>query len=734
MAYRLTRRHFVTGAAGVAGVAAVGAGAVGAVSTAVADEAAAGNLASGSYEGRSKGRFGDVVVKIQVDEGAIASVEAEGKRETAVIAGSAFKYIPRAIVDGQTLNVDAVAGATITSAAILAAAADCIAQAGGDPAQYEAREQAPSTTALAAGTYTAVAHGHHSDVEVAVVLGDSSIESVEVTQSGETFNLADSALGSVPAWIVDSQSTNVDTVAGATFTSRAIATAVEQCVEQAGGVEAVRGFGARVRNNVWPDAESEMDADVVIVGSGMSGLAAAMGAQDEGADVVLVEKLPFWGGVSQTTNGGYVIPGKDEQSSYDAYYDYGLNLPCGPLGEAEQDEEYPDRALYRYFCDNVWATRKWMRDMGLPNQNPVELESAPMGFVYWPDGFTLGAWGLTYDGFSTPDRVGKNFEIIVNLFLERGGRVLLEQPVEEVLLDDAGAVRGVRTRGKAGAVTINAPAVVLAAGGFGNNNAMVKEYAPAYDGEFNATLCGNTGDGIRMGVEAGGAVYDRQFVVGQYGHTLVTDYEMTHPYEDSLTPIASIFVNSMGLRANSEYPELYTGGASYVDPDPCHRDYYWAVMNTAVFSANPDYAALFEEQYEEGNERFFEADTLSDLARAICISPTILHHTVARYNRFCEQGVDEDFGKLPEYLVPLVEDGKWYAVKCEMVYWATVGGLRINANGGVVNESGEAVKGLYAAGENANGGLYNTHYVGGRMMPLCATMGRLAGRSAAQGL
>ncbi|MEG0017059.1 MAG: FAD-binding protein [Gordonibacter sp.] len=76
-------------------------------------------------------------------------------------------------------------------------------------------------------------------------------------------------------------------------------------------------------------------------------------------------------------------------------------------------------------------------------------------------------------------------------------------------------------------------------------------------------------------------------------------------------------------------------------------------------------------------------------------------------------------------------EGPWYAVKCPVVYFGTVGGLCIDSTGAVQDASGKPIKGLFAAGENANGGLFNLSYVGGRSMPVCLIMGRIAGASAA---
>ena len=155
-------------------------------------------------------------------------------------------------------------------------------------------------------------------------------------------------------------------------------------------------------------------------------------------------------------------------------------------------------------------------------------------------------------------------------------------------------------------------------------------------------------------------------------------------------------------------------------------------MNEQIASSDPEYRALLDEQLAAGNKRFYKADTMVDLAKAIRITPATLAYSINRYNSLCEAGKDTDYFKDPQFLVTLNDEGPWYAVKCPVVYFGTVGGLRINDQAAVLDSDGNPIQGLFAAGENANGGLFNLSYVGGRSMPVCLTMGRIAGANAAQ--
>lgn len=723
----ISRRGFLTGAAaGVASIAA--AGVAGCAPKGEGQLAETGtSFEPGTYTASADGKNGKVTVKVEFNDAEIMSVNVIDHDETTSIANSALKYIPLSIVDGQTLAVDSISGATLTSDAIRNAVADCVVQAKGDAEVLRKAPSAPENDALTAGTYNATAHGHHSDVDVECTLGANSIDEVKVVSCGETFNLSDSAVERIPAAILSSQTTGVDTVSGATYTSRAIMSAVEDCIEQAGGVEAVRAYSKRTGAESWSTESHELSTDVVVVGSGMAGIAAALSAQENGANVILVEKLPFWGGVSQTCKGYFRLPFDDTQESAESYYQYGLHMHCGNMQGETMDDEYPDKTLMRVFADNAYAAGKWLESMGAP------LEWLPKATIQHMPEYYLGGAHFVVDGDQeAPNVTAKGFKILLEGFVDRGGQILLETAVKELLVDGNGAITGVKASGKDGEYTIAAKAVCLCAGGFGANPELISEFTPSYEGEHNVTLVGNVGDGIMMGIEAGAATYDRALMMGQFGHSMVSDYDMIHPYEDDETPSSCIFVNPQGLRVNSETPVAYSGGTTYVNPNPAERDYYWAVMNEQIASSDPEYRALLDEQLAAGNKRFYKADTMVDLAKAIRITPATLAYSINRYNSLCEAGKDTDYFKDPQFLVTLNDEGPWYAVKCPVVYFGTVGGLRINDQAAVLDSDGNPIQGLFAAGENANGGLFNLSYVGGRSMPVCLTMGRIAGANAAQ--
>lgn len=306
---------------------------------------------AGTYTVTVDGRNGPLTMEGVFTEDAIESLTVTTHSETEGISDGAIQDLPQQIVDAQSLQVDAVAGATITSEAVIAAVKDLVEQAGGDVQTLENAGTAEYSKAMTAGTYTATARGHHSDVTVEVTVSDEAIESVTVVDDDETYNISDAAIDTVPGRIVKHQSVNVDGVAGATMTSQAILNAVRDCIEQAGGQEAVNAFS--VRAGETPSTEEfTMEADVVVAGSGLTGIAAALAAQQEGASVILIEKLPFVGGISQTAAGGITIP-SDNGANTDDFARYRLTQNAGIFKDTQLNG-YPNPAMVDTLTNNAY--------------------------------------------------------------------------------------------------------------------------------------------------------------------------------------------------------------------------------------------------------------------------------------------------------------------------------------------------------------------------------------------
>lgn len=722
---------------------------------------------AGTYTASADGNNGPVKVQVTLSEDRIESVEVLSHEETPGVCDAAIERIPVAIVDAQTADVDTVSGATNSSNAIITAVKAAIAEAGADP-EALAGEEVSYEKALTAGTYQATKHGHHSNVTVETIVTDDAIEAVNVIENGDSYGISDLAVDTVTAAIVEHQSISVDTVTGATLTSRAILSAVEDCLIQAGGENAAMAFAVPVPKDEVEKEEISDSYDVVVVGSGLSGISAAMAAQDEGAKVLILEKLPYYGGTSQTTFGLLTYPdhhGEDKEGMTN----YLMHRYNGyKQGDTYMDGEYPNPKAIHTYVENVYPSLKWLETKGVAfnfydaeevhgsadtatDESVVEGVSSYRHTVPWGDVKEDGTvetnytW-LAYAHYQEPDREpnvsARAMEKMFKYFTENGGTILLSTPATGLITDASGAVVGVEAESATAKYTISAKSVVLCAGGYGASQEAIAEWMPTYAGETNITLPGNTGDGIRMALSVGAVLFDDQFMMGGSGHTVITDEDLISQWRDAETPGAALIVTPSGQRVNSEIPESYSNSAMHVNPDS--RDYYWIIVNEDVAKSNDvlaniydsesvvgTYQDMLEEQLAQGNERFFKADTAAELAKQIGIVPVNLMYTLNRYNALCEKGEDTDLFKSADCMVAM-KDGPWYAVKAYMSYFGTVGGVVTDPETtAVLYEDGTPIPGLFAAGETSNHNMFNLTYLGGFSLGECLTFGRIAGTNAA---
>ena len=251
----------------------------------------------GTYEATAKGFGGDVKVSVTVDAEKITEVEIEGAGETTGIGSNAIEQLPAKIMEAGSADVDGVAGATITSGAIKEAAAAAIAAAGGAAVEEKA-------IAFTPGTYTGTAQGYNGVVELAVTFTENAIESIEVVSHKETEHVGDVAFGILPEEIIAFTSTGVDVVSGATVTSNAILSAVQNAAEQAGCDAAALRKGAKPFA-YEPQAAIEDTYDVVVVGAGGAGMAAGAAAAQNGATVIVLEANVEMGGNTLVSGGSF---------------------------------------------------------------------------------------------------------------------------------------------------------------------------------------------------------------------------------------------------------------------------------------------------------------------------------------------------------------------------------------------------------------------------------------------
>lgn len=460
---------------------------------------------------------------------------------------------------------------------------------------------------------------------------------------------------------------------------------------------------------------NERDFDVIIVGGGAAGLAAAIEASCAGSTVLLLEAGPRVGG-SSALSSGVVYAGATEAQreagiadTVEAMLDYGMTVTQNRL----------DASLARRMCEDSASLITWLRSLGATidpariYHGGVEPESQRRSHRVEGGGQML-------------------IEILEGVASTQGVEIVCNMRVERLHVDEQGQVSGVYV----GDDLVRSASVVLASGGFGENNDLLRKYFPSFVDAAGDWLwhIGNRhsqGDGLLMGEAVGARVANPDRGLISLTHRFDKDNELFHP--DWL-----VFVNEDGRRFVREF-ENYGICAQSVMDQPGHHCF-------AIFDENARLAArqrqdwvgivkmhwtetMIAELADAG--KIAKADTLEELAERLGINAAVLSRTVEVYNRDCADGADTLYNKAKEGLLPVLTAPFYGAELRPATVAGTFTGLAIDRDACVLDASDRAVPGLFAAGEttNAMGSLY---WGGGFALATSMIFGRRAGQSAAK--
>ncbi len=448
-------------------------------------------------------------------------------------------------------------------------------------------------------------------------------------------------------------------------------------------------------------------ADVVIVGGGAAGLAAAITAAEEGAEVILLEKLPILGGALRYTAGTISGAGTKIQAAQGIEDSPELHF----LDSMVEADFLAIPELLMLYCELAGPTIDWLVD-----DLHVDIREA----VFAPE-HTLYSVPRSYK----PERVNGLGAVLyallqavetypnLTIHLETEGFRLLQDDLTDRIygvgaVDSSGMYREFQAR----------QGVILATGGFGSNERMLQRYQPTSSSWVMITAAGATGDGHRMGQGVGAALTHMEFVpTYNYGFIRASGQPALVYVRSEL--FGGIYVNELGER--------------FVNELTTQKEREYALRqqpNNIMFE-------LFDEAIRLENNRphinaFCESgeiasgNTIEELAAEIGLDPTALRRTIDRYNDFVKEGIDEDFGK--ENLIAVIENPPFYAAKLRPLGLLTLGGLLVDTQMRVIAEHGEVIPGLYAAGE-VLGGVHGTHISSGNGITAPLAFGRLAGQT-----
>lgn len=559
------------------------------------------------------------------------------------------------------------------------------------------------------GTYTASAKGYHGDIKVAVKVSKSKITGIRVVEHGETPGISDLAISGIPKAIVASQSLAVDAVSGASFSSKGVIDAVTAALKEAGGdIDKLMVPGSSAKR----EKDETITADVVVIGAGGAGMAAGVSAHQNGATVIILEKMPKVGG--NTISAGGAMNAVDEGSETALKYKDSVALHYKQTFEG--GDKKGDEALVRTLVENAWSAVEWLQSMGMK---------------FKPEPFTVTG-GLWPRAHKPVDPVGTGFFKTYNAYIEanKGIEVRLNTKAEKLIVE-GGKVTGVIARGKTGnKITVKArKGVVIATGGFGQNVAMRQQYNkswPTLDASVKSTNHpGATGDGIAMAKDVKAALVQMEYIqllplgdpeTGSLSGNIETDVEKR------------IFVNTEGKRFVDEGARRDTMTlALFKQP----QAKLWIIVDAHSYpqgSVKNNFNESIDELVASG--RAFKGETLEELAKEIGVPPENLVAAVADFNKHVASKKPDDFGRTL-FSVPL-DKGPFYAGARIPTVHHTMGGIKIDVDTHVIDESGKIVPGLYAAGE-VTGGIHGTNRLGGNALADITVFGRIAGKNAALG-
>lgn len=468
-------------------------------------------------------------------------------------------------------------------------------------------------------------------------------------------------------------------------------------------------------------ADQTLTTDLVVIGAGASGTAAAWAAAEKGLNVVTLEKQAFPGGTGAFSEGIFAVESKMQRD-----WNYGLTKDQAFMTIMNYGHWRGNAKMVRAFVNKSGETIEWMQKQG------VEFEKL---YSNYPNG--LYTWHI-YKGR------GAGW---INLFQEKyakAGQKLLTETWGEKLIEENGRIVGVQATNEDGdKITIRAKATIIATGGFFANKEMREKYLrfPNADGLAQA---GKTGDGIRMAWDVGagkeGTEVSMSYRPGPRGVSTTNHVSASAKQPHLwLTPKGERFCNEIIML---EWPFAGNaleriGGTMYVVYDQKTLDHMTKEegidLGVGVMVPVGTKLTNFQKEWDAAVKAgwAFKAETLDELAKLTGMDPKKLKKTVKDYNSFCDVRHDEEFAKDPKYLRE-VKTGPFYAIKSVASTLGTLGGIKANERFEVVTQDENPIPGLYAVGNDV-GGMYGDSYdllMAGSTVGFAVNSGRIAVDSA----
>lgn len=453
-------------------------------------------------------------------------------------------------------------------------------------------------------------------------------------------------------------------------------------------------------NATSPTRELPDHVDVIVVGGGLAGCAAALAAAEAGATVLQLEKLAATGGSTVLSAGLSAFAGTAEQKAQGI--DDSVELLRRDI--LETGLQISDPALVEVYCREQLPTYHWLKAHGVS-----------YGTVHAASGQSVPR--------SHPTNTRRMLDLLLSRTAELGVQLVTGVTVERLERDDSGGgrVTGIRVSVGGHPARIHCGAVVLATGGFSQNPELLTRFAPQMERAVRGGGPGSTGDGLLMAWQLGAGVIDTPHIKGTYGiYPHAVDAEKG-------TGVLAVYKGAIAINAN---------GARFVDESLPYKvlgdaslrqagGWTYQVFDAAIMAQSDDEVPIYDLAGRERAGLLVKADTLAELAQRLGLPVSEFQNTAERYNAACRGHLSGGVG-VPQP----IEQAPFFAHASTAVVLATYCGLTVTAEMEVLDVFGEPISGLFAAGELI-GGFHGGGYMTGTSIGKAGIFGRVAGTAAA---
>ena len=444
----------------------------------------------------------------------------------------------------------------------------------------------------------------------------------------------------------------------------------------------------------------ENDYDVVIIGSGGTGLSAAIQANELGMKVAALEKEEELGGNTNRASSGMNAAETNVQLHHGV-----IDNVADFYHETYKDGgRLNDKDMLGYFVYHTAPAIDWLAD------HDIKLDDITI---------TGGmSKKRTHRPASMAPIGGFLVKSLLKVVAQEDIPVFNKTKVTELRRADDGRVNGVKVDADGITKIINAKAVILATGGFGASKEYIKRFRPDLESYKTTNQPGATGDGLKLAENVGAELMQMNLV--QVHPTVQQDNPHVYLIGEAVRGEGAILVNAEGKRfVNELNTRKIVSNAITALPE--HSAYL--ILDQGI----RDHVKAIEFYDKVG--LVVHGETIEDLAKKINVDPSNLKQTVATWNQAVENHDDAEFGRTTGMDRGITNPG-FFAIHIAPAIHYTMGGIHITSKTQVLDGNGDIIKGLFAAGEVA-GGLHGNNRVGGNSIAETIVFGRQAGQQVA---